>query len=375
MDKKVLITSIGFSPNVGGIETHFDDLVRELLNKKWKVCVLTYKPLTTNATAPYYKSIKNLTIYRLPIFKGLFYKLVTRPTLEFLYLCPLLFLALPILLLTTARDVKVIHSHGLVAGFVSVLWGNIFRKRVITTTHSIYNFPTQGWYRLIAKWIFGNSAVVLTLSQQSKREIERLGVSSKKIQVFTYWIDLKKFKRVRNAKQKLEWNKKFVVLFVGRLIKEKGIMEVISSQKNWPKGIFLAIAGTGPLDEQIQSIVAKTKQIIYLGKVSQDKLPLYYSGSDVLIVPSTHEEGFGRVILESLACGTPVIGSNRGAIPEAMDESVGKLIKVNQSNIKRAVKYFYSHKAELETYSYQAVQFAHTRYSEKNAETIINNYR
>jgi len=376
--KEVLITSIAFSPNVGGIETHFDDLTKALVKRGWRVWVLTYKPITTNVKAKIFeKRGGSIIIIRIPWIPGFFYRLVKNPILEFLYLLPGLFIGLPIFLLVYGRNIKTIHSHGLVAGFASVFWGKVFGKKVLTTTHSIYHFPKGGLYRNVSKWIFNNSAKVLTLSKQSARELEKLGIEKKKITVFTYWINLDKFKvksEKFKIKKKLGWEgKKFVVLFVGRLIKVKGVGELLDAARMWNKDITLAIIGTGPLENKVKSEKLKVKSLIYLGRVDNDKLPLYYSAADLTIVPSTHEEGFGRVILESLACGTPVIGSNRGAIPEAMDNTVGKLINVTPENIKRTVEYYYKNPKELDKLSNVARKFAEKRYSRNNVINIIEN--
>jgi len=376
--KKVLLVTIGFSPNIGGIETHFDDLTFLLDKKGFKVWVLTYKPITTDISAPFFeKRGKNIFIYRIPCLRGIFYKFLKYPFLEFLFLLPGLFFTFPLVFLIKAIDVDVIHTHGLVAGFVGVFWGKIFGKKVLATTHSIYNFPPKGLYRSFAKWIFENSDTVLTLSKQSKTEIQNLGIPRKKIKVFTYWIDLKKF-QIPNSKfqirKKLGWEGKFVVLFVGRLVKEKGVLELLEAAKKWNDNITLAIAGSGPLEGEIKNQKSKIKNLIYLGRVNNDKLPPYYSASDLVIVPSTHEEGFGRVILEALACGTPVIGAKRGAIPEAMDDTVGKLINPTPEEIKRAVEFFYENKKDLQKRARNARKFAEKRYSERNIEAIIEEY-
>ena len=373
--KELLLVSIGFSPNIGGIETHFDNLVAVLDKKGWKVWVLTYKPITTKVGAPFYeKRGKMITIFRIPWFGKLFYKLVNIPALEFVYLFPGLFIALPIFLILKGRKVRLIDSHGLTAGFVSVFWGKIFGKKVITTTHSIYNFPQKGIYRKFASWIFGSSDKVLTLSKQSKKEMENLGLPEQRIKVFTYWIDLNRFKPIKNAKVTLGWNQKFVVFFVGRLIPEKGVSELLEAVKTWDENIYLAIAGAGPMEEIIKKQKAKSKNLMYLGKIENKKLPPYYSAADLVIVPSTHEEGFGRVILESLACGTPVVAAKRGAIPEAMNESVGKLIKVTPKTIKDVVEHFYKNPDKLKKLSVNARKFAEKKYSEKNVEKIIEAY-
>jgi glycosyltransferase involved in cell wall biosynthesis len=357
---------------VGGVETHLNDLVEELSKRGNKVFVLTYRPLSYRTEWKIFEEKNDVSILRLPWFTGLFYKLVTNPILEFLYLLPGLFVTTPFVLIFF--NPKVVHTHGLVAGFVGVFWGKVFGKRVITTTHSIYNFPGGGAYRNFAKWVFNKSNRVLTLSKQSKNEIEKLGVESGKISVFTYWIDLNKFKPVKNAKGRLMWKDKFVVLFVGRLVEEKGVLVLLEAAKGWDENITLAIIGTGPLEAEVKHYSSTIKHITYLGKVDNSELPLYYSAADLLIVPSTSEEGFGRVILESLACGTPVVGSNRGAIPEAIDESVGRLINISSKNINEVVEYYFKHRRMLLLKASNAREFSLKRYSINNIRKILSVY-
>lgn len=373
--KEILLLTIGFSPNIGGIETHFDDLIKVLDEDGYKTWVLTYKPLTTDIFARFLETKgKNIRIFRLPVLRGFFYRFVHTPFLEFIFLFPGLFFFLPFLLLTRCKNVKTIHTHGLIAGFVGVFWGRLFGKRVITTTHSIYNFPGKGLYRSFASLIFGRSNHILTLSKQSKEEIEKLGIDPKKISVFTYWIDLKKFKPIERAKEKLGWNNKFVVLFVGRLVEEKGVSVLLESVKEWNRNITLVVVGIGPLEFKVKVSQEIDKNIVFIGRVDNEVLPFYYSAADLLIMPSISEEGFGRVILESLACGTPVVGSNRGAIPEAMDETVGSLIDPAPDNITKTVENLYKNSDKLRKLSENARKYAERKYSEKNALTIIKQY-
>jgi glycosyltransferase involved in cell wall biosynthesis len=369
---EVLQLTVHFPPNVGGVETHLWDLVTGLIRKKHEVFVLTYRPLSVKAPWKIFEREKSLSILRLPWIPGFFYKFVHNPLVEFMYLLPGLFLATPFVITKVNPDV--IQSHGLVAGFIAVFWGKIFGKRVLTTTHSIYSFPKKGLYRNFVKRIFDNSQAVLTLSKQSKKEIVGLGIDEKKVKVFTYWIDLNKFKKVGDAKKKLKWQKKFVVLFVGRLIPEKGVYVLLEAARSWSKKITLAVAGTGPLEDEVRDAAKENWNIMYLGKIEQENLPLYYSASDLTIVPSTSEEGFGRVILESLACGTPVIGANRGAISEAMDETVGQLIEITPAKIKSEVEYFYKNPKKREDLAKRTRSFALERYSSKNIEQITQTY-
>ena len=370
---KVLQLTVHFSPNVGGVETHLDDLVKSLKERDWQVVILTYRPLTVNTSWKFYENSNNETIIRIPWIPYLFYKFVQYPILEFLYLLPGLFFSLPFILIWQNPDV--IHAHGLIAGFVGVFWGRIFRKRVVISTHSIYNFPRQGIYRRFISGIFGSADYCLGLSKQAVAEIRSLGIPYKKINNFTYWLNLRNFQKISDAKKVLGWNDKFIVLFVGRLVPEKGIAQLLGAAKLWDKRINLIIIGFGPMEKEVKIASLRMKNLQYIGIKNQSQLPVYYSSSDIVIVPSISEEGFGRVILEALACGTPVVGANRGAIPEIIDQSVGKLIDVKAENIKQAVEYFYSHKKELKKLAKNCRKFTERRFSEKNVETIIRAYK
>ncbi len=369
---KILLISAPFKPKIGGVETHLTDLVNVLTKKNLEVFVLTYKPLTTKSNAKVYEKNNLSTVIRIPWFTNLFYKLVSYPPLEFFYLLPGLFFVTPFILVFKSSDV--IHANGLVAGFVGVFWGKIFGKKIIISTHSIYNFPKTGIYTSFVRFILKNSDYSLGLSNQATAEIKSLGINKGKVKKFTYWIDLEKFKKIANAKNKLGWKEEFVVLFVGRLVLEKGVEILLESVKKWDKKISLKIIGSGPLENKVKEAAVKFPNVDFIGGVDSNNLPLYYSGSDLLIIPSIHEEGFGRVILEALACGTPVIGARRGAIAEAMDKTVGKIIDISPENIRQTVEYFYTYRDELKKLAGNCRKFAERRYSEKNAETITKLY-
>lgn len=368
---KVLQLTVHLFPNIGGVETHLKDLIDALIKRQYKVFALAYQPLSTKTSWKVFQKDKNLTILRLPWIRGFFEKLVDYPAFEFIYLVPCLFIATPLIIIFARPDI--LHAHGLSAAVSAVFWGRIFRIRTVISLHSLYTFPTKGLYHDFVKLIFKNSDFVLSLSKKSNSEVESLGLDRKKCGIFTYWIDLKNFKRVPDAKKKLGWDK-FTVLFVGRLVKEKGLNILLKSAQLWNKNINLIIAGSGPMEEEILRYEKGITNLNFMGTIEQNELPLYYSGADCVIVPSTSEEGFGRVIIESLACGTPVIASKRGAISEAMDETVGKFTEVSAENIKEAVEYFYLNPKKVKKLSQNARQFVERRYSARNVEKILKAY-
>ncbi len=371
---RILQLTAHFSPNLGGVETHLDDLVAGLIKRKYLVTVLTYNPLSADIKTPFIEQDTNLMIYRLPWIRGFFYKLVSSPILEFIYLFPGLFFVAPFIIFNS--KIEVIHAHGVVAGTVGVFWGKLTGKRVVISTHSLYNFPKKGLYPFFVKQVFSNADKILCLSKKSVLEFIQLGLPDEKISQFTYWIDFKNFYKKDQLKQKKKFGleKYFTVLFVGRLVPEKGVMLLIKALEDISGKIRLVVAGDGPLRNKIVSIAQNRDQIKYVGKLNNDELVDYYNAADLLVIPSIHDEGFGRVIIESLACGTAVLGSNRGSIPEVVNDKVARLIDISVKSLKKEIAYLKRNPNVLKKLEINSRRFAVSKYSEKNINSIIKSY-
>jgi len=371
----MLVLAIGFLPNIGGLETHLKDLIDELIKDKWKVTVLTYQPLNTPILGKWVEKSDNFLIFRLPVFQGIFYRLLKSPLLEFLFLEPLLFLAVPLVLLKFP-EIGVINGQGLIAGFAASFWSKVFRKRYVVSAQSVYGFPAKGFYRQTCKWIFNCADKVIAISEQSKQDIQTLGVESNKIVVYTNWENSNFFKPQdkRIAKRKIGLIDKFVVSFFGRFVEEKGIKLLLEAIKLCDNNITFAIYGEGPLQDLVLAASRNFKNVIYMKTIPPDQLPLHYSAADIVIMPSLHEEGFGRVAAGALYCGTPVIASNRGALPEVVNNSVGKIINPSSSEIAKVINYYFLNKQVLRDCALKARVYALSKFSEKNAEKIINTY-
>ncbi len=370
--KNILILSIGFLPNIGGLETHLKDLIDELIKKDWEVTVLTYQPLNTPALGKWIETSNNLKIVRLPVVQGVFYKLLGIPLLEFLFLEPLLFIVTPLALLRYP-DIKVVNAQGIIAGFAATFWTKIFKKRYVISAQSVYNFPKFGLYRQISSWIFKSADKIIAISAQTKKDIETLGVDSRNIIVYTNWENSKFFIHQNKivAKGKLGFSGKFVVSFFGRLVEEKGIKVLMDAIPLASKKITFVIYGEGPLKEVVLKTAKKYKNVVYKETIPPELLPLHYSAADLVVMPSLHEEGFGRVAAGALFCSTPVIASNRGALPEVVNERVGKVINPTAIDIKNAIEYFYLNPKALKKCSSNARAYATKKFSSKNAAVII----
>jgi glycosyltransferase involved in cell wall biosynthesis len=112
---------------------------------------------------------------------------------------------------------------------------------------------------------------------------------------------------------------RFIAGYVGRLVEEKGIDEIIDAMLLLPHSVTLLVAGSGPLDERIRSL---GDQVRMLGVVRHPELWRAYASMDCLLLPSRTTdawmEQFGYVLAEAMALGIPIIGSDSGAIPEVI---------------------------------------------------------
>jgi glycosyltransferase involved in cell wall biosynthesis len=129
----------------------------------------------------------------------------------------------------------------------------------------------------------------------------------------------------QQAREKMGFPHDRPILFSPRrLVQRVGIDKLLDAmsivQQQCPE-VWLAIAGKGPqrhaLEQQVQDL-GLTQNVQFLGYVPDEQLPLCYQAADLSIVPSQSLEGFGLVLLESLACGTPVMATPVGGMPEVL---------------------------------------------------------
>jgi len=379
---KILHITPFFSPNIGGVETHLDDLVSELAKNKICSDVLTYQPVMSLVNAPSEEKRGDFVfIKRFNIIRKLFLKLEPYPILDFLLLSPLLFLHSFIYLLKNYKKIDLLHAHGLNASLICKFLQPIFKIPYVVSTHATYDLKPS----LLSKLIYftlSSSSLIFTLSNASKKELMSIGISKNKIDVYKYWVDQNIFniKENNNLRETLKINKdEFVVLFIGRLIEKKGVkplLEAFDTLEKQNSKIKLVIGGTGPLEDEVQKFSDEHLNTVYIGGVKNSDISNYYNISDTLIIPSTHDEGFGRVILEALSCGKPVIGSNRGGIPEAVTKDVSILIDVSAQNIVDSIFEMQKKINSFGLKRYQNIcrEFAVKNYSCDNINTFIKGY-
>jgi glycosyltransferase involved in cell wall biosynthesis len=372
----ILILSPFFRPNVGGVETHLDDLCEYLRIHNYKVYVLTYQPLTTKAKGLKLEKNENLEIRRIwwPGF-NLFHKLEPYPILEVLYITPRLFWATLYFLLFHKNKIDVIHAHGFNASLITRLVNVFFRKTTVMSTHAIYDLKKKPLIAKVIKWIMDGIDTIMPLAEESKRDLMAAGVPEGKIKIYTQWVDQSLFKPRDKieSRRKLGLNGDFFVLFIGRLIEKKGARVLLEVAVKLPEIKFVFV-GDGPMLNDLLLAQKKLNNIFVVGRKTKEETAIYYGATDIVVVPSQYKEGFARVVLEALSSGRPVVASNKGCLPEMITSEVGILLDPTADNITEALKSLYNNSKTIERLTDNARPYALKHFSEKNADKIAETY-
>lgn len=157
-------------------------------------------------------------------------------------------------------------------------------------------------------------------------------------------IDLDSFKILKKLNERDE-----LVGYIGRFSEEKGIMNFIKSISKFSRdrSVKFAIGGDGHLLDKIEKYLCDTSlnaNTELIGWISHDDLPMHLNDLKLLVIPS-YSEGLPNIMLEAMACGTPVLATPVGAIPDIIrDEETGFLMEDNSpeciaSNVVRALKH------------------------------------
>lgn len=122
----------------------------------------------------------------------------------------------------------------------------------------------------------------------------------------------------------------FCIGFAGRLVPEKGIWDLVEAVRRLDGPVRLLLAGSGPLLDDLRSLELPNGDIVVWTGLDHGGMVRAYAGMDVLVLPSrttpAWAEQFGRVLVEALWCGVPVVGSDSGEIPWVIRATGGGVV-------------------------------------------------
>lgn len=317
-----------FPPHVGGVGVHIHTLSKKLVEEGHEVYVITYP----------HKEIKDIDGIHvigtkglnIPGVRGLMFKKNAKKALEELL---------------EKEDIDIIHGHYLFpAGAAAVEVGNAHNIKTYVTAHGSDMFElykSQPLMRSTIRNVLKGADGVFAVSNALRHEIIATGVVGIAAKTKISWnsVDIDKFSSKENDSFKREHKltDKPIVLFVGNLIKRKNVESLLEAKKIANSDYYLVIVGDGPLFKKLRKKVEEEniRDVIFTG--SRNDVEDIIPSCDVLVLPS-FSESFGLVLIEALACGKPVIGSNVGGITEIITDDVGLLVNPTKvSSIARAV--------------------------------------
>ena len=216
-------------------------------------------------------------------------------------------------------------------GVAAVLLGRALGRPVVVTARgSDLNLIAQ--YAIPRRWILWaaqHADGLIAVSSGLKQRLIDLGIAADRVEVLRNGVDLALFRpHDRNAERRALGLTRPTLLAVGNLVALKRHRLMIEAVAQMPD-VELAIVGDGPERAGLERLARERRvadRVRFFGRIAQHRLPEIYSAADVLLLVSTHE-GWPNVLLESMACGTPVIVSDLAGIADIVRApAVGRIL-------------------------------------------------
>jgi glycosyltransferase involved in cell wall biosynthesis len=222
-------------------------------------------------------------------------------------------------------------------GFAALLLGNYFKKPVVVSARGsdVNLYQTMPLIRRLLQYVLSKADKVVAVSQALKRAMIQLGTPQEKISYIPNGVDCEKFYPI--PKEQARWALGLpngrMILSVGNLTSNKGFDLLIRSFGNLVarpvySDLQLTIVGDGLIHEDLEKLISNLKlrhRVLLVGAIPHEQLYLWYSAADLFCLAS-HREGWPNVILEALACGTPVVATSVGGVSEVIrSDKVGLL--------------------------------------------------
>jgi len=192
-----------------------------------------------------------------------------------------------------------------------------------------YSFIKYLIKRDMDKHILPHISAFMPNSEFVMKEHVRRGIDGSKMYVMYNYVDIPQIEYA---------GERNYYLYFGRLTGEKGVMTTINAFEKMSDQ-RLVIMGSGTLEEEVKKRAEKSSNIEFIGSREGQELLEYVAKAKAVIVPSEWDEPLPRTILEAYSQGTPVIGANRGGIPELIEEGkTGVVFEAgNENALKNAV--------------------------------------
>lgn len=321
---KILMLTWEYPPRiVGGIARVVHDLSHRLIKDGHEVTVVTYKEGNT----PDFEDDKGVKVYRIGN-----YMINPNNFIDWIMQMNFNLVAKANEIIAKEGNFDVIHAHDWLVAYAAKTLKNSYGTPIVATIHATEAGRNSGIHdetqRYIndTEWMLTYEASeVIVNSNYMKNELQRLfGLPFEKINVVPNGVNLNLYSGIERdyefRRQYAADNEK-IILFVGRLVYEKGIQHLIAAMPKILEKYHdskLVIAGKGGMIDELKAQVNAmgiSNKVYFTGYLNSKQVVKMYKCADVAVFPSTYEP-FGIVALEGMLSGTPVVVSDVGGLNE-----------------------------------------------------------
>ncbi len=279
------------------------------------------------------------------------------------------------------EKISLVHAHWILPqGFVGVFLKKLFKVPLLVTVHGSDLFPLKNiFYKKLQNFVFRNSDKITANSEATRNElVKRFPDYSQKIKIIPMGVDVNLFKKRKIQKPK-KYGKNRILLAVGRLSDQKGLQYLIEAMQDirrYEPKIKLLIIGEGPHENALREAVRSKgleNCVEFIGSVSFSEVPKYYNYADIFVMPSlstkTGTEALGLSLLEAMASGCAVIGTNIGGIPFVIKSGHNGILaeQKNANELANAIIKLLKDQKKSEKLGKNAAEFIRKNYSWENA--------
>ena len=352
---KILMLTWEYPPRVvGGIARVVYDLSRTLLKDGHDVTVVTYR----EGDAPYFEDDKGVKVYRVDN-----YMINPNNFIDWIMQLNFNLVAKANEIIAKEGNFDVIHAHDWLVTYAAKTLKNSYNIPIVATIHATESGRNSGIHdetqRYIndTEWMLTYEASeVIVNSNYMKNELQRLfGLPYEKINVIPNGVNLNLFNGIEkdyNFRRKYAMDNEKIILFMGRLVYEKGIQHLIAAMPKILNGYHdskLVICGKGGMLDELKAEAESlgiAQKVYFAGYTNGKDVQKMYKAADIAVFPSTYEP-FGIVALEAMLSENPIVVSDVGGLNEIVQhrENGMKSYAGNPNSIADSIlELLYDHK-------------------------------
>lgn len=327
---KILMLTWEYPPRiVGGIARVVHDLSKRLIKDGHEVTVITYR----DGNVPEYENDKGVEVYRVDN-----YMIHPNNFIDWIMQLNFNMIAKATEVINKEGGFDVIHAHDWLVTYAAKSLKQSFNLPMVATIHATEAGRNSGIHddtqRYIndTEWLLTYEATeVIVNSNYMKGHVQGLfGLPFDKISVIPNGINLNNFTgidRDYDFRRRFAMDNEKIILYVGRLVYEKGVQHLISAMPKILENYHdskLVIAGKGGMIDELKSQVDSmglSNKVYFTGYLNQKEVQKMYKCADVAVFPSTYEP-FGIVALEAMLAGIPTVVSDIGGLNEIVEHGV-----------------------------------------------------